>query len=210
MEKKNNLYNSTYEVKAIDAYALGYALANTSEIENVRIVKDGEQYKLKFRYSHYAMNGYGEHIGYENVDFYLPCHEKAYYGISGVPYAISGLIVFLNQLEIESTECPDKEFPDKDSHDKNCAVHDEKFDDWDWDEDPWNEECDCGLNEFWEGYIPPEWDYFYDTMDNVFHMIEEFVMLPNFEFDMETRTWNIMDREFNIDKNEIPNIEWEF
>jgi hypothetical protein len=207
-----NHYDSTYTIKAVDAYALGYALADTSEIENVRIEKqeDGE-YKLRFRYSHYAMNGQGCHVGYENVDFYLPCHKKVDFAIHGAPWALSQFIVFWDELMIENVDCPDEELPTRESHEDDCEVQFVGYDNWDWNEDPWPEHCDCGLNDNWDGYFQPDWDYFYDTLDGIFYHIEHYNQLPKFEFDENAREWSIGERCYCIDTPEkFPEIEWEF
>ena len=148
-----------------------------------------ENAKLRIHYSNYAMNGYGYYVGYENIVFVTDCIKKSDLDLSGIPYMLSEYVIDPFKFEIESKDCPPEETPTFDSHDKNCKVHRYR---WNPEKNPYPDYCDCGCNENFEGYYPPDDDFFYLEINHLIHLIlEDKHYIPEAIFDSEKREWSI-------------------
>lgn len=202
--RKNTLYCSVL----IDCRALVDALNNFGNpIDSAEMIPIWEcpndpdndikvpiAYQLQINYSRYAMNGDGYHVGYENVMFSADCIKKSSIHLSdGMPYNLSSYVVNPHAFTIESSECPPEELPTIDSHSSDCAIHTELPADHDWDLCPFPDECDCGINDHWSGYSPPDEDFFYAELESVIQTILSHKLLPEAEFNAETKEWSIGD-----------------
>lgn len=200
--RKNTLYCSVL----IDCRALVDALNNFGHpIDSAEMIPIWEcsndpdndikvpiAYQLQINYSRYAMNGNGYHVGYENVMFSVDCIKKKSIHLFGeMPYNLSSYVVNPHIFTIESSECPPEELPTINSHSSDCAIYTELPADHDWDLCPFPDECDCGINDNWNGYSPPDEDFFYAELASVIHNIIQNGNLPEAEFDNKSREWRI-------------------
>jgi hypothetical protein len=201
--RKNTLYFPTF----VDCHALVSSLNNFGNpIDSAEIVPiwcDDNAYNtdwndippiktlLKIHYSRYAMDGNGFHVGYENVVFTAECIKKSEMKLSGIPYNLSSYVVNPDSFEIESKDLPPEEFPVNESHDESCPYHSNT--EHDFESDPFPDDCTCGLNDCWEGYYPPDDDFFYTEINQIIHSILQSNLLPSAEYDANTREWSIKD-----------------
>lgn len=215
---KNTIFNQTY----IDAFALKEALEKYGNpIEGVEIwpiwndetlswnelvnnPPKPDSFEMRIKYSRYAMNPNGFHVGYENVTFRLKLYDRNSIDLYNYPTALSHLVAIpsTSQLEIIETDFPSKELPDIDSHDSKCSVFNREEGEPDWNpiDDPFPDDCDCGCNDGWEGYNPPDSDFLYQDMDHIFYLLLNYHLnnIPEAEFNPNTRTWELGERSYTV------------
>ena len=99
-----------------------------------------------------------------------------------MPYLLSSWVVNPNEYEIINKDLPDEEEP---IHNDDCEFKDDpdSFDN-----------CDCA--EFWEGYYPPDDDFFYQEMESIL----EWANWVEAEFDPDTREWTLGYTSFNVNE----------
>lgn len=197
--------STVYFPKFIDALAMKDALENYYGIDKVTYIPqwndstidpfltdtNPDYYILKFTIERPAYDGNGYHVGYERCSFAGKTIKKSELRLAGIPYNLSPHVINTDSFEIINPITPDEEFPTIDSHDPNCAIHTDLPKDHNWDDDPFPDECDCGCNDEWNGYTPPDSDFWYQEMENVFYYILNHNQLPDAVFDSETREWTI-------------------
>ena len=198
----NTLYHNLY----VDAYALKEALEQfghpigsvfihecwndeTAELNPDQFPPD--YYKMEVNYSRYTMDGNGYHVGYEDVVFVAKCIPKSNLKLHGIPYKLSPFVVNPDSFEIESKSLPPEELSYIDSHDSDCEVFKrEEGNEWNPEEDHYPDDCTCYCNDFWNGYFPPDDDFFETEIDQIISSIIQ-SKLPVAEYNKESNEWSI-------------------
>ena len=186
--------NTIHHVQWIDVESFCYSLGKTGQINSIEIQpifsspnpeQPNSELPIGFNIlvtptSRFAMDGNGFHVGYETVTYKWIAYSKRELGIAGLPYLLSSWVVNPNEFEIESKDLPDEEEP---IHQDDCEFKDDpdSFDN-----------CDCA--EFWNGYYPPDDDFFYQEI----HSILESTNWVEAEFDPDTREWTLGYTSFNV------------
>lgn len=188
--------NTIHHVQWIDLESFCYSLGKTGQIQSIEInpVFSGPNPELPNSEppigftihvtptSRFAMDGNGFHVGYETVTYKWKAYSKHELGIAGLPYLLSSWVVNPNEYEIINKDLPDEEEP---IHNDDCEFKDDpdSFDN-----------CDCA--EFWEGYYPPDDDFFYQEMESIL----EWANWVEAEFDPDTREWTLGYTSFNVNE----------
>ena len=188
--------NTIYNIQAIDAEALAITLETESNIDKVELNYfkndiDSDCCNLKIYYSRYAMDGNGSHVGYENIIFKLTGYKKSDFNLPGIPYIISEFIVFPDQIEIVARDLPKEEIPTFASHKFDCInykIHNP--DDW--------EDCDC-LDCF-NGYYPPDDDFFYEEINYIINDAIEHLPEAIFDDNGKDQIWILGSNVYNMNK----------
>jgi hypothetical protein len=192
----NYSINTSNLVQFIDAEAFRYALANHTDLKEVKcypvfnnLIKEvnsdakPDHYIIEATYERMAMNGIGYHVGYENVTFNWKAFKKSHLEITGLPKMLSNWVVKIDAYAITSMDLPLNEEPE---HDDDCEFkNSDSFDD-----------CDCADN--WEGYYRPDEDFFYQEMNHIIEMMG----IPEATFDSDNREWQLGDCSFNLNEYE--------
>lgn len=202
--------STVYFPKFIDALALKDALERYLGENNVSYVPywndptidpfltdtNPDYYILKFTIERVAMDGNGFHVGYEHCSFAAKTIKKSELKLSGIPYNLSPHCVNLDSFEIVNPIItPDEELPTIDSHDNDCDVfkRDLAFP-WNPDNESFPDDCTCGCNDEWNGYTPPDDDFWWQEMEGVFYYIMNHNQLPDAVFNKDDGTWSIGDQ----------------
>ena len=188
--------NTIHHVQWIDLESFCYSLGKTGQIQSIEInpVFSGPNPELPNSEppigftihvtptSRMAMDGNGFHVGWESVTYEWKAYSKHELGIAGLPYLLSSWVVNPNEYEIINKDLPDEEEP---IHNDDCEFKDDpdSFDN-----------CDCA--EFWEGYYPPDDDFFYQEMESIL----EWANWVEAEFDPDTREWTLGYTSFNVNE----------
>jgi hypothetical protein len=201
---KSTLYFPMY----IDALAMKQALEDDVGENNVEFIpmwnnpddetdqmdNPPDYYILKFVIERMAMDGNGYHVGWERCSYAAKTIKKSELKLSGIPRNMSPHVILPDSFEIIQMIHPDEEYPTIDSHESNCAIHNELPKDHDWNEDPYPDECDCGCNDEWNGYFPPDDEFWYSELDGLMHRIFHYNNLPDAVFNKDDGTWSIGDQ----------------
>ena len=188
--------NTIHHVQWIDLESFCYSLGKTGQIQSIEIqpIFNGpnpehpnSEPPIGFTIhvtptSRMAMDGNGFHVGWESVTYEWKAYSKHELGIAGLPYLLSSWVVNPNEYEIINKDLPDEEEP---IHNDDCEFKDDpdSFDN-----------CDCA--EFWEGYYPPDDDFFYQEMESIL----EWANWVEAEFDPDTREWTLGYTSFNVNE----------
>jgi hypothetical protein len=196
--------NTIYFPRFIDIEAMAHAINTATDYKtevSYRYDKKGKIVgaELHCRYSHYAMDGNGYHVGYEEVLFKLKGIEKSSLGIHSFPTVISAFVVNTEDVIIKVLSLPPEDKPTNESHRDDCPNRKRKR------QNNW-EECDC--LDFNEGYYPPDEDFFYQEWENIVYQAMKHIPIAEFSNEPE-RVWTLGDIEYNIDKNTIDGREIE-
>jgi hypothetical protein len=222
---KNTIFNQTY----IDAFALKQALENFGnpiegveinpvwiDKRNLHLVEPGypDSFEMIIKYSRYAMNPNGFHVGYEDVVFKMKLYDRNSIELYNYPTYLSHLVAIpsVSQLTIIETDFPPEELPDFDSHEFNCSTLNREEDEPDWNpiDDPFPDDCDCGCNDNWEGYSHPDEDFIFQDMDHIFYLLLNYHLnqIPEAEFNPDTRTWELGERSYTVGTPIEDNYWW--
>jgi hypothetical protein len=188
--------NTIHHVQWIDVESFCYSLGKTGQINSIEIQpifsgpnpeQPNSEPPIGFNIlvtptSRFAMDGNGFHVGYETVTYKWKAYSKRELNIGGLPYLLSSWVVNPNEFEIESKDLPDEENP---IHNDDCEFKDDpdSFDN-----------CDCA--EFWDGYYPPDDDFFYEEINSIL----ESTNWVEAEFDPDTREWTLGYTSFNVNE----------
>lgn len=188
--------NTIHHVQWIDLESFCYSLGKTGQIQSIEINPifsdpnselPNSEPPIGFTIhvtptSRYAMDGNGFHVGYESITYQWKAYSKRELNIGGLPYLLSSWVVNPNEYEIINKDLPDEEEP---IHDDDCEFKNnpDSFDD-----------CDCA--EFWNGYYPPDDDFFYQEMESIL----EWANWVEAEFDPDTRVWTLGYTSFNVNE----------
>ena len=188
--------NTIHHVQWIDVESFCYSLGKTGQIQSIEInpVFSGPNPELPNSEppigftihvtptSRFAMDGNGFHVGYETVTYKWIAYSKRELGIAGLPYLLSSWVVNPNEYEIINKDLPDEEEP---IHSDDCEFKDDpdSFDN-----------CDCA--EFWNGYYPPDDDFFYQEIQSILDSTN----WVEAEFDPDTREWTLGYTSFNVNE----------
>jgi hypothetical protein len=192
--------NTIHHVQWIDVESFCYSLGKTGQISSIEIKPEwasdsdyradlsSEQKPIGFTIhvtptSRMAMDGNGFHVGWESVTYKWKAYSKRELGIAGLPYLLSSWVVNPNEFEIESKDLPDEEEP---IHNDDCEFKDDDPDSFD--------NCDCA--EFWNGYYPPDDDFFYQEIQSIL----ESTNWVEAEFNPDTREWTLGYTSFNVNE----------
>ena len=189
--------NTIHHVQWIDVESFCYSLGKTGQINSIEIqpIFNGpnpehpnSEPPIGFTIhvtptSRFAMDGNGFHVGYETVTYEWKAYSKHELGIAGLPYLLSSWVVNPNEYEIINKDLPDEEEP---IHNDDCEFKDDDPDSFD--------NCDCA--EFWEGYYPPDDDFFYEEINSIL----EFTNWVEAEFDPDIREWTLGYTSFNVNE----------
>lgn len=183
--------NTLFSVIFIDIYAVKEALENEYNVDNVWFdyneKNDGIE-SINFTYGRMAYNGTGYHVGYEEIQVSIKAYDRNELALYGIPMNLSNYVVNLNQYTIKNRSYPATEYPTIDSHLDNCPVlNRDEGNEWIPDEDHYPDDCDCGCNENWNGYYPPEDDFWHSELESLF----SYLSIPNAVFDAKLRQWEI-------------------
>lgn len=211
----NLIPNTIFAPLYVDIYAFKYTLEEFGQsIDNVEIeyeYNDGEisdiyfpkdeilNCILKVYYSHYAMDGNGYHVGYENVLFTFQGINRMELGLTtGYPGNLSSWVINPTEFDVTILDLPNEDIIEYNNHDDDCEIFkDDDGNEIDTDiikHDDVSQNCSCGLIDNWNGYYPPDNDFFYSEMENIVHYIMNNNKLPDATFDNETSTWNIANQ----------------
>jgi len=189
--------NTIHHVQWIDVESFCYSLGKTGQIRSIEINPifsdpnpelPNSEPPIGFTIlvtptSRFAMDGNGFHVGYETITYKWKAYSKRELGISGIPYLLSAWVINPNEFEIESKDLP---------MDEAEPIH---SDDCEFKDDPDSfDNCDCA--EFWEGYCPPDDDFFYQEMESIL----EWANWVEAEFDPDTREWTLGYTSFNVNE----------
>ena len=215
---KNTVYFPVY----VDMLALKEALENQSLIYSVELHPmwndpideqkypdvEPDYFQMKVFYSRYCMDGNGYHVGYEHVVFVANSIKKSNLKLSGIPYNLSPHVIDPTSFEIESKDCPPEDFPTFDSHETNCDVFKRSMlHTWNPAIEPFPDDCSCGCNDNWNGYTPPDNDFFESEIDNIIYYILHHNQLPEATFDGKTGEWSI-GNQVTWKLGDPPNDDW--
>ena len=185
--------NTIHHLQFIDLEAFCYSLGKTGHVESIEIQPEWNNGKseendqdpitgftIYATTSRYAMDGNGSHVGYETITYRWKAYSKRELGITGLPYLLSSWVVNPNEFEIESRELPAEDIPE---HDPECEFKAEDF-------------CNCECAEFFEGYYPPDDDFFYQEIQSIL----ESCNWIEAEFNGDTREWTLGFTSFNVNE----------